>query len=560
MPDPQNNWPPDYRAEYIKRFNLLQTCNGDKRLREALTIHYARNPIDWIEDWGITYDPRVPSPMPKNMPFLLFHRQIEFINFLQGCITDKECGLVEKSRDVGATWLCCSYSVWLWLFVPGASVGWGSRKELLVDRIGDPDSIFQKIRMILDNLPAWMLPEGFDLRKHAPYMKIINPVTKATITGECGDNIGRGGRSMVYFKDESAHYERPELIEASLGDNTDVQIDISSVHGTNNVFYRRRMAGEEWQPGIVPTKGKTRVFIFDWKNHPGKAQAWYDLRRAKAESEGLLHLFAQEVDRDYAASIEGVIISAKWIKAAIDAHIKLGFKDDGVKMAGLDVADEGGDKNALAVRYGVVLRYCDAWGEGDTGHTAGRALDKCREMSVRIMNYDCIGVGAGVKSETNRLLEEGLLNLYVEPFNAGASPEAPESRVIPGDTDSPKNEDFFANHKAQGWWSLRMRFEKTYKAVTQGIKFPSEEMISIDSAIPHLHEIEMELSQATNTYNGKGKMVVNKKPNGGKSPNLADAIMMCYNPKMPTGFLDMDWDEIGTENNFDTLEESQSIE
>lgn len=64
-----------------------------------------------------------------------------------------------------------------------------------------------------------------------------------------------------------------------------MQIDISSVHGTNNVFYRRRMAGEEWRLGIIPIKGKTRVFIFDWKDHPGKTQAWYDQRRARNEAE-----------------------------------------------------------------------------------------------------------------------------------------------------------------------------------------------------------------------------------------------------------------------------------
>ena len=531
-----DSWPPDYRVEYITRINLLKACTGDKSLCAALMLHYTHNPIDWVRDWAITYDPRVVEPLQRIMPFVLFRRQIEFIEFLHACVTDKECGLIEKSRDIGATWACCAFSVWLWLFKPGASIGWGSRKEMLVDRIGDPDSIFQKMRMILDNLPGWMLPEGFHLREHASKMKIINPVTKATITGECGDNIGRGGRSMVYFKDESAHYERPELIEASLGDNTDVQIDISSVHGTNNVFYRRRMAGEEWRPDIIPTKGKTRVFIFDWKDHPGKAQDWYDLRRSKAESEGLLHLFAQEVDRDYAASIEGVIIPTKWIKAAIDAHIKLGFKDDGRKIAALDVADEGGDKNALAIRYGVVLRHCESWGQGDTGQTARRAISRCLEMNVLTLNYDCIGVGAGVKAEANRLLQEGALKLDILPFNAAASPWSPEARVIPGDIGSPKNEDFYANLKSQGWWLLRVRFEKTYKAVTQGIKFPPEEMISIDSAIPQIHEIEMELAQPTSSHNGKGKLVIDKKPDGGKSPNLADAIMMCYNPKIRNSF------------------------
>jgi hypothetical protein len=281
-----------------------------------------------------------------------------------------------------------------------------------------------------------------------------------------------------------------------------------------------------------PTKGKMRVFIFDWKDHPGKSYEWYDQRRSKAESEGLLHVFAQEVDRDYAASVDRVIIPAKWVKAAIDAHIRLGFGDDGEKIAALDVADEGGDKNALVYRHGVILKFSDRWGEGDTGETARRAVRQTLAGSCHELYYDSIGVGAGVKAETNRLEAEGLIpsRLGIYPWSAAASPDNPEHRLIPGDLDSPKNGDFFLNMKAQAWWNLRCQLEKTYKAVTQGIKFDPSELISIPSDLPFLHEIELELSQATQTENGKGKMVVNKRPEGSKSPNLADAIVMCFSP------------------------------
>jgi hypothetical protein len=537
MPSLPNKWPLDYRAEYIKRVNLLKACEENKELRHNLMRHYARNPVDWINDWLITYNPRVVVPLPKTMPFMLFPRQVEFINFLHGCVTDKECGLVEKSRDVGATWLCSSYSIWLWLFTPGASIGWGSRKELLVDRLGDPDSIFQKMRMILNTLPAWMLPKGFSLRDHATYMKIINPVNGATITGESGDSIGRGGRSMVYFKDESAHYERPELIEASLGDNTDVQIDISSVHGTANVFYRRRMAGEIWVPGCRIEKGKTRVFIFDWRDHPGKTQEWYDQRRRKYETEGLLHLLAQEVDRDYASSVTRTIIPSQWIRAAIDAHVHLGFTGDGEKVAALDVADEGADKNAFAGRHGVVLKKAHCWGEGDTGETARLGYTMARELGCTEMNYDCIGVGAGVKAETNRMIAESIIppTFKILPWNAAASPENPGHRIIPDDIDSPLIGDFFLNRKSQAWWSLRGRFERTFRAVTHGAKYDSADLISLSPDIPMLHQLVQELAQPVWTQNGKGKMMVDKKPDGAISPNLADSVVMCYFPMREYG-------------------------
>lgn len=545
MPEQTFNktWPFNYTLEFNRRIVMLRSLKADSQLRETMTAYYKENPKAFINDFCITYNPRNKAPLPKTMPFVLFRRQEEFIDYLLGCLRDGESGLVEKARDIGATWLCCAFSVWLWLYHDGTSIGWGSRKEQLVDRLGDSDSIFEKMRMIIKSLPDFMLPVGFDFRTHATYMKVINPENGSTITGEAGDNIGRGGRSTIYFKDESAHYERPELVEAALGDNTDVQIDISSVHGTANVFYRRRMAGEVWKPDKEPTKGKVRVFIFDWKDHPGKTQAWYDARRKKSADEGLLHLFAQEVDRDYASSIEGVIIPAKWVKAAIDAHIKLNFAASGEKTAGQDVADEGGDKHAFAWRHGVVLQDAQHWGEGDGGDAARKVVPMCAEAAIKELYYDAIGVGASFKTETNRLakLEQLPKGLRVAPWFAGGEVLDKEDNIILGDSETPLNGDYFANLKIQSWWRLRTRFEKTYKAVVQGASYPPEELISLPSTLENIHEIERELSQAVYRHNTAGKLQVDKKPDGASSPNLADAIVICYNPTREVSILDVIW-------------------
>jgi hypothetical protein len=40
----------------------------------------------------------------------------------------------------------------------------------------------------------------------------------------------------------------------------------------------------------------------------------------------------------------------------------------------------------------------------------------------------------------------------------------------------------------------------------------------------------MELSKQTYTINAVGKVAIDKKPDGTKSPNLADAVMICYQP------------------------------
>lgn len=528
-------WNPDYQEEYERRLNIFRLMDGDLKARETFMAAYRIDAVRWINDWCVTYNPRNKDPIPKRLPFCLFQKQIDFIHFLQSCLADSECGLVEKSRDIGATWLCCAFSVWLWIFVPGAAIGWGSRKEQLVDRNGDPDSIFEKMRMIIDRLPGWMLPAGFDPRFHYPSMRIINPVTDAIIAGESGDQIGRGGRKMIYFKDEAAHYERPELIEAALGDNTDVQIDISSVHGTNNVFYRRRQAGEVWVPGCTIPSGTVRVFVFDWRDHPGKTEEWYEKRKEKAMKEGLSHLFAQEVDRDYAASIEGMIIRPEWARACLDAHIKLAHLGDwfaGEKLAAQDIADGGADLNAYASRHGSVFRRTEKWA-GEAGDAATSAVPFSMEDGVHELYYDCIGVGTGFKVKINEMKQHASWpkSLRVMPWDASASVLNPTDNVIPGDPDSPTNEDVYENLKAQAWFAMRSRCWKTYLAVERGAVYPISEMISLPSDMANVQQLIMELSQAVKkTSLTTGKTVVDKAPSGSKSPNMADAGVMCGHP------------------------------
>src|ERR1700745_2224083 len=157
-----------------------------------------------------------------------------------------------------------------------------------------PSSIFKKMRILIRNLPKEFLLKGFDDQVHMSHMRIVNPKTGASITGDIGDNIGRGGRSLIYFKDESAHYVHPEMIEAALSGNARVQIDISSVHGLGTVFDRKIDAGVYWAPGQDIIKGATNVFILDWSDHPAKNNEWFSSKKAQAINEGLQHIFAQE--------------------------------------------------------------------------------------------------------------------------------------------------------------------------------------------------------------------------------------------------------------------------
>ena len=526
-------WPPDYREILQERQRRLQKLRKDPVLLEKVKLYYKNNrPIEFIEDWGITYNPKnAPKGKLTHMPFILFPRQKEAVNFVMECYQDQEAGLFEKCRDVGLTWIGVAISDYLWRFHDGVAIGWGSQTQDKVDVLGDPSTIFEKIRIYQDFIPDEFQPKDFESKKHSTFTRVINPDNDSIIKGQIGDNQGRGGRTSIYWCDESAHYEHPEIIQSSLGFNTDCLIDISSVNGTGNLFHRKRESGIIWEPGKKIESGQTRIFIVDWSDDPRKDQEWYDKEKARYERLGISHLFAQEVDRDYAASVEGIIIPQDWVKAAIDAHTKIKFDMNGRVLTALDVADEGGDVNALAGRKGNILGYLDSWGQGDTGFTANKAVSISKQLQAYELQYDCIGVGAGIKAETNRLKNKGKLEkLKIVKWAGSAKPLNPDKHMIAGDKESPLNKDFFKNLKIQAWWNVRGMFERTYKVINDNEDYPKDSLISISSKVKNFHQLVKELSQPVIAYDSNNRLLVDKKPDGTRSPNLADAFVMCFWP------------------------------
>lgn len=488
---------------------LLDRIRSNPVALAAAKAHCRHNPVDWINDWVWTHDPRpAGTGGMTNLPFVLFPRQAEFIGWLQQLLAAQEDGLCEKSRELGVTWLCAAFAVWMWLFIPGAAVGFGSRKEDLVDRIGDPDSIFEKIRYIIDHLPKEFLPAGFVPKKHSTYMKLLNPETGATITGEGGDNIGRGGRKSIYFKDESAHYERPMKIEAALSQTTNVQVDISSVNGPGNPFFEKRM-----------TWPAHRIFVFDWRDDPRKGEDWY---RRQVESRPSV-VVAQEIDRDYGASVEGVVIPGKWVQAALSLELP----GSGARIAGLDVADGGEDKHALSVRHGHSVVRVELWSDGGATEAGRKAHHFAGEERAETLRYEKEGVGAAVSGVGRDLKGKA-------PHFRGVSPGSTHlpGWYIPasaGDTGK-KNEDMFANLKAMAWWKVHDRFQRTWEHVN-GIKAHSpEDLISLKALKGQkaLSQLVAELSQVQWQKTEAGKIKIVKTPTGYKSPNTADSLVISY--------------------------------
>ena len=501
---------PDYVSVFNWRIDKLQKIRANPELLPALKTYYRDHPAQFIIDFGMTFDPRnVERGLPSAIPFLLFPKQEEWCEWFMDKWKNQKPGITEKTRDMGMSWLTVAFACTICLFNPGIVVGFGSRKEEYVDKIGSPKSLFHKARMFLSMLPP-EFREGWDEKKHAPHMRIIFPNTGSTITGESGDGIGRGDRTSFYIVDESAFLERPHLVDASLSATTNCRQDISTPNGMGNPFAIKRHSG------------KIPVFTFHWRDDPRKDDKWYQKQVEELDAVTV----AQEIDINYSASVEGVLIPSAWARAAVDAHIKLGVTPSGNKSGALDVADEGKDKNAFCGAHGILIEHIEQWsGVGsDIYATAERAFMLCDLFNYDSFKYDSDGLGAGIRGDARIINENRQRKINVIAYRGSESPFDPEKEDIPGR----KNKDFFANCKAQSWWNLRKRFQATYRAVVEGKEFDPDEIISISSSLTCKDALISELSQPTYSINGVGKIIVDKAPDGTKSPNLADAVMIQF--------------------------------
>lgn len=390
---------PDYGPVWDERVARIKALRANPDKLPGLWAHYKAHPADWISDVGVTFDPRsVERGLAATMPFLLFPKQVEFIEWLHARWLGRQDGLCEKSRDMGVSWLCAAFAVWMWVFHPGTVFGFGSRKEDYVDRIGDPSSLFWKMRTFIDMLPSEFKPAGFDAQKHAPFMRILNPANGATIVGEAGDNIGRGARTSIYVMDEAAFFERPDAIDAALSQTSNCKISVSTPNGEGNPFWKKRHGG------------RLPVFVFDWRDDPRKGPDWYEKQKAALDPVVL----AQEVDRDYSASIGNSFISGDIVTEAMSKG-PADVPAMGSLRVGLDVARFGDDKCVLTFRRGKVLIRQVAWGKTDLMSTAGRAKQEinayrqARGIHLEQIAVDTIGLGAGVADALRAWFGEGVV-------------------------------------------------------------------------------------------------------------------------------------------------------
>lgn len=532
----------------------FQATEGERADYAKEKARCAKSILHWFDQWAWTYDPRLAGkidPVTKRtrspyMRFKLWKRQREMVLFVLDRIMAGEPFVIEKSRDQGATYVLVGVALWCWLFIPGFKATFGSRDADLVDTLNDPDSIFEKLRLMVDRLPGWMMPAGFDRRKHAIMNLLNNPETGASVTGEAGDDMGRGGRCTLFVVDEAAFVARAGKVESALSGTTDCVAWVSTVNpqeGMGNFFARKRHAMPE-----------RLVFRLHWRDDPRKTEEWAQIKKASLSDEAT---WEAEYEINYTANVSGVCIPAKWIRSAqligkMVPHIAR-------SKVGVSGGDVGGGK-ALSIvvhRFGPIVLPPEERREADTTDTAIWMMKSCAAAGTSCLNYDTVGIGAGVNSTLSKADQSSdteiaaiAKKLKRVPVNSGV-----EARELVTWEDGRTSKEMFANLKMELWWLARNAFQRThwhYMHLTgdpAGRKQDETEIIVLpDNQTAPMAALVSQLAIPMYDRTDKGKLQLESKEKLRKrnvpSPDHADAYVLTFldppSDGIPTVLLDLE--------------------
>jgi hypothetical protein len=309
--------PRDIIANLKWRRAVHERVREDPDYANVIIDACSRDPIFFLSGFTYTYDPRS-QPFSK-LPFILYPFQEQAILDLIRSFNSHDM-LIEKSRDMGASWICLSAFYWAWRFRKGLSFLLVSRTEDYVDKAGNPKSLFWKFDYLQNNSPAWLQPVGFNRNQHRRLLHSENPENGSVIDGESttGD-VARGDRRTAILLDEFAAVEQGHRVLASTRDTTKSRVFNSTPKGTNNAFFDMRQTTIStirlhWSAhplksfGLYTTNDDGDLKVLDSAGYPvgyhaildGKMRSpWYDRECMRCAS---LQEIAQELDIDYLGS------------------------------------------------------------------------------------------------------------------------------------------------------------------------------------------------------------------------------------------------------------------
>lgn len=264
--------PKGVRENHKMRRHILSRCETDEKYRAVIMGLCSQKSVAsflfWCNLFAYTSVPKevddlgntIQHTPPLVVPFITWPCQDDAAADLLHGIWNSESVVVNKAREMGATWLILAISRWLYQFFPGTTGMLMSAEEALVDD-GTIESLFGKLDFIVSRQPAWMNPPEdrikLTFRRRDCDGALIGTATSA--------EKGRSRRPAFAFFDEAAFIKVLKKLWISMEATTGCRIANSTVNGPN--FFSKLVRSD-----------KVKVVTLPWWDHPKKGIGAYEYK------------------------------------------------------------------------------------------------------------------------------------------------------------------------------------------------------------------------------------------------------------------------------------------
>jgi len=276
------------------------------------------------------------------------------------------------------------------------------------------------------------------------------------------------------------------------------------------------------------------IVVMNYHDNPWFEESGLEQERVWAKDNLPRELYDHIWLGDYNDSVENSLIIGEWFDACVDAHKKLGWRENGARIASHDPSDTGDDSKGYTFRHGSVIKRVEEKVEGDVNEGGHWATDQAIADRADYFTWDADGMGVALNEQISKDLVDKPMRIAM--FKGSESPDNPKSIYKPAQSSIVENqklvEDIFRNKRAQYYTELRDRVYRTYRWVAHGEFADQDECISFDSeTISNLKKLRAELCRMPVKPNGNGFIELYTKEMmkskfGFNSPNLGDSVMM----------------------------------
>lgn len=264
--------PREYRVNLKYRVRVLELADKDRSYQRALRLACKEDILFYINLFVWQFNPKKKGGRQIG-PFITWDYQEDALlarpetwdgdhnrpeKGILWCYEHDRTAVIEKSREMGASWLFLIFQDWLALFHDHTQTLNISKSADAVD-CKSPDSLFWKLRFMHSKLPGWLRGDIIEQNMYMEYKKTGSYATGEASTGRAGV----GGRAAVIFIDEFSQIKEDNEVRTRTAGTADCRFFNGTHLGTDTEFYRLTNS-----PEIVK-------IVMHWSQHPDKKKGLY---------------------------------------------------------------------------------------------------------------------------------------------------------------------------------------------------------------------------------------------------------------------------------------------